>query len=202
VTHVFGTGGGERMAREMGVPVLGRVPIDPQIVEACDAGTPYLQACAGSPTAEALAAIVEPLLALAAPAEAQQSVAQDPKAATDSDKETRTMRIAIPLAEGKLATHFGHCQAFALVDVVPATGVVARTVTAEPPPHAPGVLPAWLAEQGAEIIIAGGMGRRAQDLFARQGIQTVVGAPSAAPEDLVAAYVAGTLQPGENLCDH
>ena len=112
------------------------------------------------------------------------------------------MRIAIPLAEGKLAAHFGHCQVFALVDVDAASGTIGKTETAEPPAHAPGVLPKWLADQGAEIIIAGGMGRRAQDLFAEHGIQTIVGAPAEAPENLVAAYVAGTLQTGDNLCDH
>jgi len=112
------------------------------------------------------------------------------------------MRIAIPLAEGKLALHFGHCQEFALVDVDAETGAILKTKTVEPPAHAPGVLPKWLAEEGAEIIIAGGMGRRAQDLFAEQGIRTVVGAAAQAPEDLVAAYVAGTLESGDNLCDH
>jgi len=112
------------------------------------------------------------------------------------------MRIAIPLAEGKLALHFGHCQEFALVDVDAETGTIQKTETAEPPSHAPGVLPKWLADRGAEVIIAGGMGSRAQGLFAEQGIRTVVGVPAQAPEDLVAAYVADTLQAGDNLCDH
>ena len=198
VTAVFGTGGGERMAREMGVPFLGRVPIDPKIVEACDAGTPFIQPGAEGPTARAFEQVIGPLLALdesaePAPADAVQA---------DSDEETRTMRIAIPLAEGQLAMHFGHCQEFALVDVDAETGTIQRTETAEPPSHAPGVLPKWLADHGAEVIIAGGMGSRAQGLFAEQGIRTVVGAPAQAPEDLVAAYVADTLQAGDNLCDH
>ena len=198
VTHVFGTGGGERMAREMGVPFLGRVPIDPKIVEACDAGTPFIQPGAEGPTARAFEQVIGPLLALDESAE--PAPAGDAQA--DSDEETRTMRIAIPLAEGQLAMHFGHCQEFALVDVDAETGTIQRTETAEPPAHAPGVLPKWLADHGAEVIIAGGMGSRAQGLFAEQGIRTVVGAPAQAPEDLVAAYVADTLQAGDNLCDH
>jgi predicted Fe-Mo cluster-binding NifX family protein len=52
------------------------------------------------------------------------------------------------------------------------------------------------------MIIAGGMGQRAQQLFAQQGIQVVVGAPVETPEKLIADYFAGTLQAGENLCDH
>jgi Mrp family chromosome partitioning ATPase/predicted Fe-Mo cluster-binding NifX family protein len=198
VTDLFGAGGGERMAAEMGVPFLGRVPIDPKVVEACDAGLPVVGPGAEGPTVRAFEAIVGPLLALDASAETNTGTQPQPA----NDEETRTMRIAIPLAEGKLALHFGHCREFALVDVDPASGAIEKTETTEPPPHAPGVLPKWLADQGAEIIIAGGMGRRAQDLFAEHGIQTIVGAPSQAPEDLVAAYVAGDLQTGDNLCDH
>ena len=58
-----------------------------------------------------------------------------------------------------------------------------------PPPHEPGLLPRWLAEKGANIIIAGGMGKRAQDLFTEQGIKVVTGAPVAAPDQLVTQYL-------------
>jgi len=63
-------------------------------------------------------------------------------------------------------------------------------------------LPPWLAQRGAKMIIAGGMGQRAQGLFAEQGIQVIVGAPALTPERLVNDYLSGTLQAGENLCDH
>lgn len=52
------------------------------------------------------------------------------------------------------------------------------------------------------MIIAGGMGQRAQGLFAQQSIQVVVGAPTDTPERLIGDYLAGTLQVGENVCDH
>jgi hypothetical protein len=39
-------------------------------------------------------------------------------------------------------------------------------------------------------------------LFAQNGIEVVVGAPSETPEALVAAYLGGTLRSGDNLCDH
>jgi len=198
VTPVFGAGGGERMAHEMGVRLLGRVPIDPHVVEACDAGTPYVQQFADSPTAEAFRTIMEPLLAI----DAADAPSAEGTTEGHTEKETSVMRIAIPLAEGKLALHFGHCQEFALVDVDPKTGEVRRTEKANPPDHAPGVLPRWLAEQGAEIILAGGMGSRAQNLFAENGIQVIVGAPAKAPEDLARDYMAGTLEAGDNVCDH
>ena len=52
------------------------------------------------------------------------------------------------------------------------------------------------------LAIAGGMGQRAQQLFAQSGIQVLVGAPAGTPEELVAAYLDGSLKPGENTCDH
>jgi len=112
------------------------------------------------------------------------------------------MRIAIPVAEGRLCPHFGHCQEFALIDVDEKSKSITAQRRAVPPPHEPGVLPRWLAGEGANVIIAGGMGARAQGLFAQSGIKVVVGAPAAAPEDVVKSYLAGTLQTGGNLCDH
>ncbi len=112
------------------------------------------------------------------------------------------MKIAIPMANGRLAMHFGHCEQFALVEVDESTKEISETSLLTPPPHEPGVLPRWLNEQGANLIIAGGMGQRAQMLFAQNEIQVVVGAPSESPEELVAKYFADQLQGGSNLCDH
>jgi ATP-binding protein involved in chromosome partitioning len=112
------------------------------------------------------------------------------------------MRIAIPLADGKLSMHFGHCERFVLIDADPATKRIQAREELTAPPHEPGLLPRWLAERGAQLIIAGGMGGRAQGLFAQNGIQVVVGAPAETPDVLVAAYLGGTLKSGENVCDH
>jgi predicted Fe-Mo cluster-binding NifX family protein len=112
------------------------------------------------------------------------------------------MRIAIPLANDRLTMHFGHCERFALVDVDTAQKKILKREDIDAPPHQPGLLPPWLEERGAKMIIAGGMGQRAQELFAQRGIQVVVGAPPKTPEDLIGNYLAGTLQLGENGCDH
>ncbi len=112
------------------------------------------------------------------------------------------MKIAIPLAGDTLAMHFGHCERFALIDVNPADGRILSRDDIPAPPHQPGLLPVWLAERGAEIIVAGGMGQRAHALFAERGIRVVVGAPAETPEKIVADYIAGTLEVGENICDH
>ncbi len=105
------------------------------------------------------------------------------------------MRIAIPLAEGKLAARLHRCQEFALVDVDPHTGIVqGRRSSAVPPAEAAGV-PQWLADQGAQVLIVGSMGRRERGRFAEHGIRTVVDAPDETPAHLVAAYIAGSLRP-------
>ncbi len=110
------------------------------------------------------------------------------------------MKFAIPLAEGKLTAHFGHCQEFALVDAD--DGAIKGKEILIPPPHEPGVLPKWLHEMGAKVIIAGGMGQRAQQLFNENDIAVVIGAPADTPEVLVESYLNGTLVSGENICDH
>jgi predicted Fe-Mo cluster-binding NifX family protein len=112
------------------------------------------------------------------------------------------MRIAIPVVGGELSAHFGHCERFAIFDVDPTGKTILGREDVEAPPHQPGLLPKWLAERGADMIIASGMGQRAQALFAEQGIQIVVGAASGTPDRLVTDYLAGGLEVGENFCDH
>jgi predicted Fe-Mo cluster-binding NifX family protein len=112
------------------------------------------------------------------------------------------MKIAIPVAGGRLSSHFGHSEEFALLEGDQENPQVLHKTTHRAPPHEPGALPRWLHQLGADVIIAGGMGHRAQQLFARSGITVVVGAPGEAPEQLATAYLSGTLQTGENICDH
>ncbi len=112
------------------------------------------------------------------------------------------MKIAVPLADGKLTAHFGHCGQFAVLDVDPQSKTIRSQVTLDPPAHEPGVLPAWLAEQGVNLVIAGGMGQRAQKLFTDRNIEVIVGAPVDTPEALVSDYLAGALKTGDNICDH
>ncbi len=112
------------------------------------------------------------------------------------------MKFAIPTAGGRLCMHFGHCEQFALVDVDEADATKMHTTMVTPPPHEPGLLPRWLHEQGVGVIIAGGMGQRAIQLFAQSGVRVVVGAPTDTPESLVTAYLSGSLASGANACDH
>ncbi len=193
-TDIFPGAGGEQIAQDFGVPFLGGIPMDPAVARACDAGKPFIDFEKDSLTAQAFTHAFEPLLE-------QQTCSAEQKPG-DNDKESDTMKIAIPLADGKLTAHFGHCGQFAIVEVDSDSKTITGQVTLDPPPHEPGVLPAWLAEQGVSLVIAGGMGQRAQMLFGEKGIDVIVGAPVETPEALVAAHLAGTLQAGDNVCDH
>ncbi len=112
------------------------------------------------------------------------------------------MKIAIPLADGVLASHFGHCERFALLEVeLEQRKMLARNDIVAPP-HEPGLLPRWLAEHGADMIIAGGMGERARELFSQSGIKVFTGAPPVDPEQLVHHFMHGSLSLGANQCEH
>ena len=110
------------------------------------------------------------------------------------------MRIAMPMYNGAPAQHFGHAGEFLLFDVE--DGKVTAQTPATPPSHAPGALPQWLRESGVDVVLAGGMGSRAQMLFDQAGIEVVSGVEGVDPAAVVQAYLAGALQAGENLCDH
>lgn len=188
-TDIFTGDGGREIAKDFKVPFLGSIPIDSEISSACDAGKPFIKFNNQSPTAQALNDIFEPLL-------------QTDEKIKTINKEQQKMRIAIPLTSGKLSQHFGHCEQFAIIDVDNETKNIESQQFLDPPAHEPGVLPKWLAGMHVELIIAGGMGRRAQQLFEQNGINVLVGAPDNEPRQLVQQHLAGQLQLGQNICDH
>jgi ATP-binding protein involved in chromosome partitioning len=112
------------------------------------------------------------------------------------------MRYAIPVSNGIVSPHFGHCEQFALIDVDEKSKKVIRKQLVLSPEHQPGLLPQWLAEQGTTFVIAGGMGSRAQDLFQQNRIGVIVGSMESDPEKAVLAHVNGLLVTGDNVCDH
>lgn len=112
------------------------------------------------------------------------------------------MKIAIPTADGKLCMHFGHCQKFALIDVNDESKDIISETYVEPPAHEPGVFPKWLGEKKVNIIIAGGMGTRAQGLFNENGIKVITGASAEEPKKIVQDFLKNNLVIGDNVCDH
>jgi predicted Fe-Mo cluster-binding NifX family protein len=112
------------------------------------------------------------------------------------------VRIAIPLAGGLLAEHFGHCEEFVLFGADEESRTLGANSRIPTPPHEPGLLPRWLGDLGVNVVIAGGLGRRARAAFESAGIRVVTGAAAGDPTEIAQAFLDGTLETGRNLCDH
>jgi predicted Fe-Mo cluster-binding NifX family protein len=108
--------------------------------------------------------------------------------------------IAIPLEDGVLCAHFGHCEQFAIVTVV--DDVITEVKELTPPEHVPGLYPRWVASFGVTDVIAGGMGQKAINLFNEQHINAFVGAPLDNPTTLVTLFLEGKLSLNANYCNH
>lgn len=107
------------------------------------------------------------------------------------------MKTAISTDNGQVAEHFGRCPEFTIVEV--AGGKLVKKEVIPNPGHEPGFLPIFLRDKGVTCIVAGGMGARAQGLFAEQKIDTVLGT-SGSVADVIQAIIADTLASGVSRC--
>jgi predicted Fe-Mo cluster-binding NifX family protein len=107
------------------------------------------------------------------------------------------MKVAISTDGVYVSAHFGRCLSFTIVEIE-GEKVVGREVV-ENPGHQPAFLPQFLCEKGVSCIIAGGMGRRAEALFAEKSIETLVGITGRV-DDIIEKLISGTLEGGESLC--
>ncbi|SMC16473.1 Chromosome partitioning ATPase, Mrp family, contains Fe-S cluster [Desulfacinum hydrothermale DSM 13146] len=200
---LFGTEGGRKTAERMNIPFLGSLPFEPRVVEAGDAGMPLeVGSDASGPFLESLNGLLSEVIDKCSPPLPEEKTEA---MTSDVTKEVPRMekdnfKVAIPLANGMLCNHFGHCERFAILTVQ--NGRIESREERTPPPHEPGVLPRWIAEQGVNLVIAGGMGQRAISLFQERGVQVLTGAPALDPETLVNSYLQGNLVTGANVCDH
>lgn len=107
------------------------------------------------------------------------------------------MKIATA-SEGKLVSgHFGHCEGFTIYDVL--DNKVQSKVFVPNPGHRPGYLPVFLKERNVNVIISGGMGETAQQLFADNDIEVVVGAEGDSDE-AVEQFLKGQLKSTKSIC--
>ena len=102
------------------------------------------------------------------------------------------MRVAIPVTDGKIPNHFGHCAAFLIAEV--ADGKVLKEALVPNPGHGPGgPPPAFVMAQGVDQVLAWGIPPHAHERLAAAGIKIqlgVTGEPGAA----LRAFLAGALQ--------
>ena len=110
-------------------------------------------------------------------------------------------KIAVPVDNtGILDAHFGHCKFFAVFET--SENLVSTQKDLTPPPHEPGVLPKWLAEEGVTDVLAGGMGNRAIQIFNQHNINVFVGAPKLPAAELVNGFLTDSIRFTANYCDH
>ncbi len=112
------------------------------------------------------------------------------------------MKIAIPVAKGKLCTHFRQCQTFALVEINEKIKSVVNAENLIPPAHEPNVLSQWLHQQGINVIIAGDIGVRTQQFFKELGIKVIMGANPGFPEKVAEEWIKGMLITSQNIYVH
>lgn len=107
------------------------------------------------------------------------------------------MKIVVAAMGNEIAGHFGHCENFIFFDVVEGK-IVDKEVVANPG-HKPGFLPNFLADRGCKVIISGGMGGGAVDIFNERDVEVIIGAVGLA-DDAVAAYIKGQLKSTGSIC--
>ena len=107
------------------------------------------------------------------------------------------MKIAVACLGDQVAEHFGHCEGFAVYETIDDV-IIAKGVTPNPG-HKPGFLPNFLADMGVELIIAGGMGGGAVEIFNERNVRVITGAKGDCLHT-VNAYCAGHLQSSGDVC--
>lgn len=107
------------------------------------------------------------------------------------------MKIAVASEKGAVAGHFGHCEAFIIFDTQDGK-IVSREDVANPG-HRPGFLPNFLGDRGVEVVISGGMGGGAVDIFNERKIEVILGASGQA-DTAVEAYLRGELKSTGSIC--
>lgn len=172
---VFGESHIETIAEKHGLKILARLPIDSRLALACDRG--MIELFEGN-WFDGLAEVLEN---------------------KDDQKENGVikMKIAVASEQDMVTGHFGHCQNFNIYDVE--NKEITKKESVPNPGHKPGFLPKFLHEMGVKVIISGGMGSGAVDIFNENGIEVIVGA-SGNSDAAVEKYLQGQLKTTGSVC--
>ena len=108
------------------------------------------------------------------------------------------MKIAISTDGTLVAPHFGRCQQYTILEVQ--NNEVLNREVIQSPEHQPGFLPEYLTNMGVNCIICGGMGHRAQGLFAQYNIEVIAGVAGEI-DKVIEEFLKGKLKGGKSFCD-
>lgn len=117
-------------------------------------------------------------------------------------KGTINMKIAIPTTDGKLCSHFGHCETFTFAEINPAAKEIIEISTGIPEEGITCQSANWIAAKGVSVVLAGGMGGRPKSLFEQNGVIVLLGCPELEIETLIRQYMDNALVCGKNVCGH
>ena len=110
------------------------------------------------------------------------------------------MKIVIPTKNEKLCSHFGNCESFTFVEVDQKTNNIISIESKIPEEGISCQSASWISEQGANIVLVGGMGMRPTNIFNQNGVKVVAGCPELPIRELVEKYLTNELSLGENSC--
>lgn len=168
--RIFGDSHIEEIAQKHNLKVLAKLPIDPKIAAACDAG-------------------------------AVEGIEGDWFDRTVEIFEKREkhgmMKIAVASEGDQVTEHFGHCANFNIYEAE--NNQIVKSESIPNPGHKPGFLPKFLNELGVNVIISGGMGGGAVDLFNENNIEVIVGAAGDS-KTAAQAYLKGELASTGSVC--
>ncbi|MBP2666463.1 MAG: putative ATP-binding protein [Firmicutes bacterium] len=172
---IFGDSNIEKIAQTHNLDILASMPIDPKLAAACDKG--MIEFFEGN-WFDRIAEMLETEITL-------------------GNNGGKKMKIAVASENDMVTEHFGHCVNFNIFDAENAQIVKSESVPN--PGHKPGFLPNFLNDMGVNVIISGGMGAGAIEIFNEKGIEVIVGAMGPAK---VAAeqYLKGVLQSTGSVC--
>ncbi len=177
---IFGESHIEEIALKHNLKVLAKMPIDPKIAAACDSGSIELY---GGNWLDSVGEVLENL--------------GGNKLEIEKMEDNKMKKIAVASENGKVTEHFGHCKSFVIFDIE--NNLIVKTETVANPGHRPGFLPNFLNELGVKVIVSGGMGGGAVEIFTEHGIEIVVGASGDAKE-AVEAFLSGELKSTGAVC--
>lgn len=107
------------------------------------------------------------------------------------------MKIAVASEKEMVTEHFGHCENFNIFETE--GNKIVKIESINNPGHRPGFLPNFLNDMGVNVIISGGMGGGAVEIFNEKGIEVITGARG---EAKIAAeeYLKGNLKSSGSIC--
>lgn len=107
------------------------------------------------------------------------------------------IKIAVASENEMVTGHFGHCINFNIFETE--GNKIVKGESIPNPGHKPGFLPNFLNDLGVKVIISGGMGGGAIDIFNEKNIEVIVGASGNA-KVAVEQYLQGNLKSTGSVC--